>query len=230
MPLLLSLSLHPSSTPSLPLSTPFPLLYRNIKLVETRKVGRRGAADASRYRAHWKLALFSLYLLVFSALSCRDYPFSFPFPSSLVFSLVNTRACLSSSRFRGTDKGERRTGGKERERIEAGWRKREGKKGSSTRPISVHILAGTPRALSRSVISPIVCQRPKGEGPLIAINGVADWVKSIQFATGEPFPCLRFFHLVFFAYSLSFSSLLFRSISQFRLVRPSTLAYQSFAP
>lgn len=151
-------------------------------------------------------------------------------PSSLVFSLVNTRACLSSSRFRGTDKGERRTGGKERERIEAGWRKREGKKGSSTRPISVHILAGTPRALSRSVISPIVCQRSKGEGPLIAINGVADWVKSIQFATGEPFPCLRFFHLVFFAYSLSFSSLLFRSISQFRSVRPSILAYQSFAP
>lgn len=40
---------------------------------------------------------------------------------------------------------------------------REGKKGSSTRPISVHILAGTPRALSRSVISPIVCQRPKGK-------------------------------------------------------------------
>lgn len=228
MPLLLSLSLHPSSTPSLPLSTPFPLLYRNIKLVETRKVGRRGAADASRYRAHWKLALFSLSI----SSSSRPYrvaitPFPFPILPRL---FPRKHACVPLIKQISRDGQRRKEDGRQGTRENRGWRKREGKKGSSTRPISVHILAGTPRALSRSVISPIVCQRPKGEGPLIAINGVADWVKSIQFATGEPFPCLRFFHLVFFAYSLSFSSLLFRSIPQFRSVRPSILAYQSFAP
>lgn len=153
----LSFSLHPSS--SLPLST-FSLLYRNIKLAGTRKVGRRRGA-----RCCWCQSLsytLKTSLTLFLAPSRHDYPFSFLHPPSSFPPWARMRVSHQAAAwFRGMDRGERRMKEARNER-ESSWRKRGGKKGSSTRPISVHILAGT-RALSRSVISSIVCQRPKGK-------------------------------------------------------------------
>lgn len=130
---------------------------------------------------HWKPTLFSLSpsssSLLYNplahplALSCHVYPIPFHPLCSLLRNLVLTHAChpdqctLISRKGcrweRTTEKGERKN--EEKEMIGRRKRGRAERKGSKfgTSDIRAHI--ATARALSRSVISPIVCQRPKGK-------------------------------------------------------------------